>query len=226
MLLQLCILCLALVSLRCTYWVAYRWGIVKNRALKSKRPIVSAKPGPVRTMVVLGSGGHTTEMLQLIKDFDFTKFTFTFILAATDTTSKQKLIKTISTHRGMGEGEVERVFKFAVIPRSREVGQSWLTSLGTTLHSLLYSAYVVFTHQPQLLLTNGPGTCVPVCAAALLFECVLCRSVSIIFNESFCRTESLSLSGKILYLVVDRFIVSWQKLSIKYPLAEYMGVLY
>jgi hypothetical protein len=43
-------------------------------------------------LIVLGSGGHTGEILQLIKNFDFTPFSKThFVIAATDTTSKNSL---------------------------------------------------------------------------------------------------------------------------------------
>ncbi|KAJ3193956.1 UDP-N-acetylglucosamine transferase subunit [Irineochytrium annulatum] len=45
----------------------------------------------------------------------------------------------------------------------------------------------------------------------------------IIFIESFTRVEELSLSGKLVYSIADRFIVPWEKLKIKYPRAEYIG---
>jgi beta-1,4-N-acetylglucosaminyltransferase len=37
----------------------------------------------------------------------------------------------------------------------------------------------------------------------------------IIFVESFCRVQSLSMTGKILYYVADRFIVQWPGLQEK-----------
>ena len=57
-----------------------------------------------------------------------------------------------------------------VIPRSREVGQSWLTSNFTTLRALAPAAGIVLRRRPRLLLVNGPGTCIPVCAAAFVFR--------------------------------------------------------
>jgi beta-1,4-N-acetylglucosaminyltransferase len=45
----------------------------------------------------------------------------------------------------------------------------------------------------------------------------------LIFVESFCRVEELSLTGKILYQIVDRFIVQWPGLSEKHSRAEYLG---
>jgi len=46
-----------------------------------------------------------------------------------------------------------------------------------------------------------------------------------IYVESFARVKSLSLSGKILYWLVDRFIVQWPGLSERYKRAEYHGIL-
>lgn len=38
-----------------------------------------------------------------------------------------------------------------VIPRSREVGQSYVTSVFTTLYSLLWAFWMVTRHRPQLV---------------------------------------------------------------------------
>jgi beta-1,4-N-acetylglucosaminyltransferase len=53
------------------------------------------------------------------------------------------------------------------IPRSREVGQSYLTSVWTTLVALAAAVRVVWATRPDLLLVNGPGTCLPLVAAAV-----------------------------------------------------------
>jgi beta-1,4-N-acetylglucosaminyltransferase len=53
------------------------------------------------------------------------------------------------------------------IPRSREVGQSYLTSVWTTLVALTASMRLVWAAKPDLLLVNGPGTCLPLVAAAV-----------------------------------------------------------
>ena len=45
------------------------------------------------------------------------------------------------------------------------------------------------------------------------------------YVESFARVGGLSLSGKILYPLVDRFLVQWPQLKEKYSRAEYNGVL-
>ena len=45
------------------------------------------------------------------------------------------------------------------------------------------------------------------------------------YVESFARVKSLSMSGRIMYHVADKFVVQWQGLRALYPRAVYAGVL-
>ncbi len=56
------------------------------------------------------------------------------------------------------------VVSVAIIPRSREVGQSYMTSVGTTLYSLLFAAWTVLKHKPQLV-SGLRAHCHPGCNA-------------------------------------------------------------
>lgn len=47
----------------------------------------------------------------------------------------------------------------------------------------------------------------------------------IIFVESLTRVNELSLTGKLLYFVADRFIVQWKTLYEEFKLTEYHGIL-
>jgi hypothetical protein len=42
-------------------------------------------------------------------------------------------------------------YEVQVIPRSREVGQSYITSVGTTIYSLLFAARLVWRQRPNLV---------------------------------------------------------------------------
>ncbi|XP_043861533.1 UDP-N-acetylglucosamine transferase subunit ALG14 homolog isoform X2 [Dromiciops gliroides] len=75
----------------------------------------------------------------------------------------------------------------------------------------------------SLVLCNGPGTCVPICASALLLGILGIKKVTIVYVESICRVETLSLSGKILYHFSDYFFVQWPALKGKYPKSVYLG---
>ncbi|CAN0107278.1 unnamed protein product [Ectocarpus sp. 12 AP-2014] len=189
----------------------------------------AGRPGrKVNTLVVLGSGGHTSEMLKLTSRLSPETYSpLCYVVASTDHTSADRIPK---------EGLMSGRCRVHTIPRSREVGQSYLTSVFTTLLAGLHAAVVVVTVRPDLVLVNGPGevtpwadvrTCIPVCvaASALRFFGLGSSCSRTVFCESFCRVKSLSLSGRIMYLLADRFVVHWPELLVKYPRAEYAGQL-
>ena len=180
-------------------------------ALLLRRRRKRDSPKKIKTLVVLGSGGHTAEMLRLISAFDFDRYApLTLVTASTDTTSRPK-----------AERELPRdtlaTARWAEIPRAREVGQSFGSSVPSTLHALWACVRLIWTASPDLVLVNGPGTCVPVAVLGRYF------GSRVIFVESWCRVESLSLTGRIMYWVAHRFVVHWPELARRYPRAEYLG---
>ena len=175
-------------------------------------------PRPAPAMVIFGSGGHTSEMLHLIRDVSPGQLTpLHFVTAHSDVTSLQKI-------RAFGLSYIDDVH-WVSIHRSREVKQSWLSTVGTTAFALLQSLRLVFILRPQMIICNGPGTCVPICLAAaiLRFASLQLYSPRIVFVESYCRVETLSMTGKILYKIADKFIVQWPQLLTMYPDARYIG---
>ncbi|KNC82956.1 hypothetical protein SARC_04778 [Sphaeroforma arctica JP610] len=119
-------------------------------------------------------------------------------------------------------------FCFRRIPRSREVGQSYVSSVVTTLRSQLSCLPLVLDIEPGLVLGNGPGTCVPI-----FFVCFALRflglrnNTKLMYVESVARVKNLSLTGKIIYKLglCDNFLVQWPTLAMKYPRATYIGRL-
>lgn len=134
-------------------------------------------------------------------------------MANTDKMSEDK-VQTLESSR-------QNEFKIYKIPRSREVKQSWITTVLSTLYASLHSFPLVFKIRPDIILCNGPGTCIPVCFAGILLK--MFYGVKVIYVESICRVETLSLSGKILYHFADTLIVQWPQLQQKYPKSLYIG---
>lgn len=171
----------------------------------------SPRKEPCRTLVVLGSGGHTSEMLHMIRQLDASNYhPMIFVVASTDHTSLERLKATMPSNFQKSNNQIY------TIPRSREVGQSYLTSLFTTIYALFHAMGLVIRIRPQLLLCNGPGTCVPLVLAAWMIR-ILGFPCKLVFCESYCRVQTLSLTGKILYHGVDLFLVHWDELHRKYP---------
>eukprot|EP00727_Mastigamoeba_balamuthi_P008938 m51a1_g4667 putative udp-n-acetylglucosamine transferase subunit (374) ;mRNA; r:104942-106605 len=167
------------------------------------------RPASVKTMVVLGSGGHTTEMARCVAALDCGVYKpRTYVLAATDRMSTNKLHHLEDTKGGL-EG---RDFVAKTVPRSREVGQSYFSSIWTTIVAFFYSLALVWATAPDLILCNGPGTCVPIVVAAWIIRAVTRRRTRMVYVESIARVNTLSLSGKVLRRLVDAFVVQWPEL--------------
>lgn len=167
------------------------------------------KPGkrshPAKTMIILGSGGHTAEMLRIVEYLNFENYSpRVYIYAQTDQLSAKKV-------RDLEDGNED--YKVVQIYRSREVRQSYLTSIWTTAFATLNCLPILWRESPELILCNGPGTCVPLCVVAFLFKALCITQSVIVFVESFCRVKSFSLTGKILYYLADHVIVQWAYLS-------------
>ncbi|KAK3766887.1 hypothetical protein RRG08_040410 [Elysia crispata] len=169
----------------------------------------------VSLLAVMGSGGHTREMLSLVNALGGHYSPRYFIIAETDKMSEHKIRQNQTSNS-----------EIIYIPRSREVKQSYLTSILSTMRAVLFSMPVVFRLKPDVILCNGPGTCIPVCFAGLLLRITGLHNTTIVYVESFCRVKSLSLSGKLLYNLIDDFFVQWPELKDKYPHAKYIGRLF
>ncbi|KAJ9108497.1 hypothetical protein QFC20_003403 [Naganishia adeliensis] len=180
------------------------------------------------TAVFLGSGGHTGEAIQLLSALDATRYTpRTYIFCTGDSISLTKatsleneLRSKSSLNISSGKTNIDSPasYRLMELPRARRVAQSYFSAIGTTAYSLLVTFWKLAVEPivkgdlkqiPDLLIVNGPGTCVVVVLVYKLLKLLGHRSPQIIYVESFARVNSLSLSGKILKNVVDEFIVQW-----------------
>ena len=174
-------------------------------------------------MVVLGAGGHTAELLPLVKallDGRGSKRYESrhYVHADTDTIAvrRAQVVEDSTTHG---------TARFHAIPRAREVGQSYLTSVGTTLKGIAAAVRLLALHPPDLLLCNGPGTCLPVVLAAALVRIGAIgrtarrggkrAAARVVYVESAARVQHLSLTGKILkgLKLADALYVQWERLA-------------
>ncbi|KAJ1692822.1 hypothetical protein LUZ63_009520 [Rhynchospora breviuscula] len=191
------------------------------------RPFKRAPTTSLRTMIVLGSGGHTAEMLSIVNVLQKDKYApRSYVAALTDNMSLQKAqVYEESLLNHESNVDRKRGAQFMQIYRSREVGQSYITSIGTTIVAIIHAMWIVLELRPQVILCNGPGTCIPLCACAYLLKLVGWRWCTIIYIESIARVKKLSLSGFLLYKLplADHFFVQWPLLQQKFPRSQYGG---
>ena len=194
------------------------------------------KSDGAKLLVVIGSGGHTAEMVHILRSFlsdekktkkrDFSNLfpKREYIFAVSDKTSVAK-IERFEREEVQGAGEYENHF----VPRAREVGQSYFTSVFTTLLAFWHSWRVYRKTKPDAILTNGPGTCVPVILACFLGKVFGYNSAcKVMYVESVARTRRMSLSGRLCYglRLADVVFVMWPELKEKYPRSRYCGRIY
>ncbi|TKY70040.1 UDP-N-acetylglucosamine transferase subunit ALG14-like [Spatholobus suberectus] len=194
----------------------------------SSRPLTKRASKPVSTLIILGSGGHTAEMLNLLAVLQKDRFNPRFyIAAATDNMSLQKAQLLESSLTAENATRVTDAAQFMKIYRSREVGQSYITSVWTTIIAMVHALWLMIKIRPEVILCNGPGTCIPLCAIAFIFKVLGIRWSSIFYVESIARVRRLSLSGLLLYKLrmADQLFVQWSQLQRQYPRATYVGRL-
>jgi beta-1,4-N-acetylglucosaminyltransferase len=187
---------LGLVILCLVVLVAYRlWKTLPGLSTKHRHSI-----RPVDILVVLGSGGHTSEIMPFVGGLSKWKHSgkITVVASTTDSLSL--------THPLIPADAVK-----TSIRRAREVGQSYFTSIFTTL-AAFFAALRLLSIKPDLLLVNGPGVCFPVVLSLFLGNFLGLTNCSIVFIESFCRVTTLSVTGKLIYPFCDLFFVNWPEL--------------
>ncbi|GBE81001.1 UDP-N-acetylglucosamine transferase subunit ALG14 [Sparassis crispa] len=164
--------------------------------------------------VFLGSGGHTSEVISLLSSLDFSRYTpRTYYIGEGDTLSMKKAIvleslKVVDYASSSVQSLVP--YTFVTLPRARRVHQPLITTPITALRSLAVSSHRERSGDVlRLMFSYFVGLTHP----------------ALIYVESFARVRTLSLSGKLLRPLVDRFIVQWPDLLRDGKKGDYRGWL-
>lgn len=199
------------------------------------------KPGPdlshlpaVSYLYIMGSGGHTTEMLSLIKlSFKANKNQHRrYIITHGDVQShnrQEALEDKIRRSCPDSSGGTHDTF---FVTRARSVNQPYLSSVKSSLRCALdiLAALTKIPAQrigklnaahfkfPHVIVTNGPGTGFIVGLMAHILKVLYIvpqDRLKIIFVETWARTHNLGLTGKLFYWtgITDLFVVQSETLS-------------
>jgi len=99
-------------------------------------------------MIILGSGGHTGEILMMLKKLNFDKFNKIFFVSSHNDKNSETKAKEMLAFDEKHDKHVQ----FFKVYRSRNVGQSYLTSILTTFISLMHSFYLMMITRPNLVI--------------------------------------------------------------------------
>ncbi|EAL22510.1 hypothetical protein CNBB3880 [Cryptococcus deneoformans B-3501A] len=186
---------------------------------KTSRASYRPKDAKCSLGVFLGSGGHTSEMKALLSTLDYERYQpRTYIYCHGDDLSLRAVSDIESSKGGLISS---KMYYLLSLPRARRVGQPLLSTMVSVLKTLYIAALRLFLipllknpRRPfvDLLIVNGPGTCVVLVLVSYIRR-VRLEYTRIIYVESFARVKSLSLSGKMIRPLADRFLVQWPDAS-------------
>ncbi|XP_060256918.1 UDP-N-acetylglucosamine transferase subunit ALG14 homolog isoform X5 [Ovis aries] len=118
------------------------WVVLSPRAPVPRRSL--------SLLVVAGSGGHTTEILRLLENLSNAYSPRHYIVADTDEMSTHKINSFEQIRADRNPSATFPEYYVHRIPRSREVQQSWLSSVLTTLYSMWLSFPLTYRVKPDL----------------------------------------------------------------------------
>ena len=157
----------------------------------------------MKILVVLGEGGHTTELLRLV-DLLGDRYEYHYMVTREDNLSASRI-----KHRGP-------LYSLSR-PRGKDTGMAG--AVWRTLLAGVQSLPVIWRIRPTAVLSTGPAIAVPVSLIGKLL------GARIIFVETGSRVTTLSWTGRIVYRWADLFFVQWPQLAEHLPRAIYAGRL-
>lgn len=184
---------------------------------------------PLYVLAVLGSGGHTKEMLLMMgADFRGSEQSHRrYVATKGDSISVKQAeafesnLKELREHPG--------TYDVRIATRARRVHQPLLTTPISALRSILDIFPILLSrpwqvspsspaYLPDVIFTNGPATGFFVALVAhilRIFYIVPEHKMRVLFIESWARVSSLSLTGKLFYYtgIADMFLVQHEAVA-------------
>ncbi|NLJ19462.1 PssD/Cps14F family polysaccharide biosynthesis glycosyltransferase [Globicatella sulfidifaciens] len=152
-----------------------------------------------RILLIASIGGHLTQLLQLESLFKNYKYHIVTERSVIAQGLKEQYPISLLLHGGRNY-PIRYAFKF--------------------FYNICKSVMIFLWNRPDVIITTGAHTAVPMCYVAKLFR----RKV--IFIESYAKSSSPTLSGRLVYPISDLFIVQWESMKEIYPNAVYGGCVY
>ena len=144
-------------------------------------------------------GGHLTQMLELKQVFN----DYNYVLI-TEKTSVTKDMKNKYNMNYLLYGSRKYIIKYIFI----------------AIINCLKSIYMFVKYDPDVIVTTGTHTAVPMCYIGWFV------GKKVIYIESFAKRTSPTLTGRIVYPVATTFVIQWESMKEFYPKSVYWGGIY
>jgi len=162
-------------------------------------PPPRSRTQPAHILIVLGSGGHTAEMLSSLSNLNPAHYSHrTYVTSTNDDfsvlkaqefeaglSSRRQIVASGGYKKGDGAADKQNTAKplnetsrgegwsIHTVPRARQIHQSLLTTPLSSVHCLLSCLRLLLAHPagyPDLILTNGPATALILILASVLIR--------------------------------------------------------
>jgi len=165
-------------------------------------------------MIILGSGGHTWEMINVLSNLKWENYLPIYIIGFSDSHSLNDII--------FFEKKFNREYFYERIIRPREHCHNTysLKVLFRSFYCFFKSFKILYQHKPDYLLANGPSICVPIIMCGWLLKEMGYISTKLIYIESAARVNSLSISAKLIKNYVDDMFGFWINLCKTFKLQQ------
>ena len=147
-----------------------------------------------KVLFISSTGGHLSELMNLKPIFENYNY---HIITEKDITTK-----------ALKEEYKDRVSYLPYCTRSKMFSYIFIYSF-----LILKTVYLFFKIRPDIIISTGTHTTVPMCYLGKLFD------KKIIYIETFANITRKTLTGKILYPIAALFIVQWEEMKKLYPKA-------
>ena len=147
-----------------------------------------------KVLFISSTGGHFCELLELeplFENYDY------YIITEKDT------VTTVLKNKYN-----EKISYLPYCTRSKIFSYIFIY-----FYLILKTIYYFFKIKPEIIVTTGTHTAIPMCFIGKLFR------RKIIYIETFANINRQTLTGKIIYPISDLFIVQWEKMLEFYPKA-------
>lgn len=154
-----------------------------------------------KVLFISSTGGHLTELLELKSMFK--KYDYSIITEKTKSNNSLKDEYPGKVHFVMYGTRHKKIRYIFVV-----------------LANIFINLYYFIKIRPDVVISTGAHTAVPMCILAKLFR------KKVIYIETFANIKTKTITGRILYKFADLFIVQWESMLDLYPKAVYGGWIF
>ena len=154
-----------------------------------------------KVLFISSTGGHLTELLELKKMFN--KYDYRIITEKTKSTEDLKVVYPGKVYY-LPYGTKHNKLKYPFI----------------LLLNCFISLFYFIKFRPNVIVTTGAHTAGPMCCIGKIL------GAKIVYIETFANIKTKTVTGRLVYLFADLFIVQWESMLDLYPKAVYGGWIF